>query len=137
MLSNIEASFRMEYRHVVPEIVGPKLNLPILALHDPEDRFVPYRYTQRLARHCPHVSLTESPASGISVAWSRPRFRSTSCALPIPGCATTTLPAPVKARWRAVIPTARTARPPEPGRVGARRPIRPRSAAVGRHGLNS
>lgn len=64
MLSNIEASFRMEYRHVVPEIVGPKLHLPIIAFHDPDDKFVPFRYTQRLQRHCSHLTLHESSGIG-------------------------------------------------------------------------
>ena len=64
MLSNIEASFRMEYRHVVPEIVGPRVNLPMIAFHDPQDKFVAYRYAQRLARHAPTLSLVESPGIG-------------------------------------------------------------------------
>lgn len=64
MLSNIESSFRMEFRHVVPEIVGPKLDLPMLALHDPRDRFVPVRYSQRLARHCRRLKLVEMPGIG-------------------------------------------------------------------------
>lgn len=64
MLGNIEASFRMEYRHVVPEIVGPQLSLPIIAFHDPEDKFIPFRYTQRLARHAPQFTLHESTGIG-------------------------------------------------------------------------
>jgi pimeloyl-ACP methyl ester carboxylesterase len=64
MLSNIEASFRMEYRHVVPEIVGPKLNLPMIAFHDPEDKFMPFRYTQRLQRHSPSMKLQETAGIG-------------------------------------------------------------------------
>jgi pimeloyl-ACP methyl ester carboxylesterase len=64
MLSNIEASFRMEYRHVVPEIIGPRLSLPMLAFHDPEDKFVPYRYTQRLERHAKTLKLVETPGLG-------------------------------------------------------------------------
>ena len=64
MLSNIEASFRMEYRYVVPEIVGPKLDVPIIAFHDPEDKFMPFRYTQRLARHAPKFTLHETAGIG-------------------------------------------------------------------------
>jgi pimeloyl-ACP methyl ester carboxylesterase len=64
MLSNIEASFRMEYRHVVPEIVGPKLHLPMAAFHDPDDKFIPYRYTQRLARYAEGMALHETHGIG-------------------------------------------------------------------------
>lgn len=64
MLTNIEASFRMEYRHVVPEIVGPKLTLPMLAFHDPDDKFVPHRYTQRLQRHSPDMKLHDALGIG-------------------------------------------------------------------------
>jgi pimeloyl-ACP methyl ester carboxylesterase len=64
MLRDAEAWLDVRFDHIAPADLAPRMTAPLLILHDPDDREVPFDEGAELARRWPGAQLRPAPGLG-------------------------------------------------------------------------